>query len=110
MRKFINLALSNCFFFYFLIIIMYANYIYNKFYLVFAKFTKAKRSLIAFIYLKFFESFYLSLLLITNSNDIVCLNIKEIQLIYIKSKLLLYYNQIKIPGITLERQLRFTTN
>ncbi len=62
--------------------------------------TQAKRSLIAFIYLNIFESFYLSLLLITNSNDIVCLNIKEIQLIYIKSKLFLYFNQIKIPGIT----------
>ncbi len=57
---------------------MVANCRYNKFYKVFAKLTKAKSSLITFKYLKFLESFFSSLRLLTNSSDIVYHNIKEI--------------------------------
>ncbi len=68
--------------------------------------TQAKRSLIAFIYLNIFESFYRSLLPLNNLNDKVYPNIKEIQLFYIIYKLFLHHNQFKIPGIVRRRQLR----
>ncbi len=84
-----------------MIIIMNENCIYNTFYKVFAKLTKAKSSLITYIYLNFLESFDRSLLLLKNPNYIVYLNIKKIQLFYIKSKLFLHQNKFKIPGITI---------
>ena len=87
---------------------MYANCIYNPSKTFFAMLTKAKCSLIVFIYLNILEFFHLFLLPLTNSNDIVCLNIKEIQLFYIKSKLFLHHNKFKIPGIASLRQLRLT--
>ncbi len=91
---------------------MVANCRYNKFYKVFAKLTKAKSSLITFKYLKFLESFFSSLRLLTNSSDIVYhnikeiskkyqRNIKEIQIFYIIYKLFLHHNKFKIPRITI---------